>query len=339
MKIFFRVDGNEKVGLGHLIRSASLAIYLVKNYNIDIIFLSYLDQACKNYLKKNNLQFIELDTEKQQIDQVIDLISTHHPSLLFLDTPAYYSPDEVKNLKAFCKVVIYHILSPGISFADLFILPSIHHDVHAIREQYFSDQKEKFLAGSEYIILNPRVKQVKDRVELQNNLVITTGGSDPKGILITLLKWLNQIEPDHTIIGLYGNSFFHKEELMKLKPKLKPNIQVQPFSEEILAQSRITICTFGVTTYELLYLEKPVISIGHSLKNAEGSAFLAKNHGAIIDLGLFDDLEKMDFLKTVTTLIESPQKQLALKTKAGNLIQGDGEKNIANLMIKTIQND
>ena len=93
-----------------------------------------------------------------------------------------------------------------------------------------------------------------------------------------------------------------------------------------------TINTFGVSTYELIYLGVPVITIGHVRKNAEGSACLAEKYGLNYDLGLIDDLTREKFFSTLKTLIKNPKQLEKMQDKSIGLIDGLGANRVAKLI-------
>jgi spore coat polysaccharide biosynthesis predicted glycosyltransferase SpsG len=109
-----------------------------------------------------------------------------------------------------------------------------------------------------------------------------------------------------------------------LRPRLGEHVRIFPYSPERLIGAGIAVCTFGVTTYELMFLGIPSLVIGHSLENAETSRILTERCGATINLGYAGNLHERDFLEDLGGLLENPARCSQLSESGLAQIDGRG---------------
>jgi len=77
------------------------------------------------------------------------------------------------------------------------------------------------------------------------------------------------------ILILIGDAFKHKERLNNLN--LPSNFKISPYRPSKLLEADVALATFGVTVYELIYLNIPVICAGHTEENKKGCKALSKH--------------------------------------------------------------
>lgn len=189
----------------------------------------------------------------------------------------------------------------------------------------------QFFHGSDFIIINQEIQKVKikrKKKKVEHNLlkiVVTTGGSDPEAVLLKILNWLS----DNTfsnidICVLKGQAFMHSPNLELLIPKLASNIRVVNYNSNELIDADIAVSTFGVSTYELMYLGIPVLSIGHAEPNARGSYLIESRYKALIDLGIIDKLSKDSFVESLQSVINSSELRNDLVKRGNKIVDGKG---------------
>jgi spore coat polysaccharide biosynthesis predicted glycosyltransferase SpsG len=95
----------------------------------------------------------------------------------------------------------------------------------------------------------------------------------------------------------------------------------------------MAISTFGISTYELMYLGIPVISVSHAQINAEGSYMLAKRYNAHIDLGLIDSLSKESLEHAILQLTSKPALREYYSNIGKKLVDGKGVERVASIIL------
>ncbi|MDA3867664.1 MAG: hypothetical protein PF489_13075 [Salinivirgaceae bacterium] len=345
MRILFRVDGYPEIGMGHIVRCVAIAQHMkVKSPDIEFFFCGQYDEPAQKLLQKNKLKiYHKKDIENREYADFKNIVSQLKPNTIFIDRLYEYDREFVIDLKKYSTVIMFHNLCEGALYSQIAILPSAHSSDEVVEKLQKQSKNEQLLIGAPYIPINGQIRNEKSTKKQKTSnrrtqIILTTGGSDPKGVSLKVLNWLKDEKFSHCeIIFLKGNSYMRIEELDALAKKLPENIKVEPFSYSWFNTADIAICTFGVTTYELLYFGVPTLSIGHALTNARGSQTLADRHGAIVDLGYVDDLTKEMFVNDLNELIISPDKQNKLRTKGQALIDGKGIDRIVNTILETTQ--
>ena len=174
----------------------------------------------------------------------------------------------LNRLSAFAKIVIFHDFNISAKLADLIIYPIMHLtklDHKKIRE--LKTKNNKIIFGKNYIILNKNILNEKNKTKqtkkIKKQISILTGGFDPYNYENKILKILlkNKINLKYKLIFLRGS------KSISSNLNSKPNIYYKKFNFNDLHQSKLIISTFGVTTYEMLYLKKNIINICYNTKS------------------------------------------------------------------------
>jgi len=139
------------------------------------------------------------------------------------------------------------------------------------------------------------------------------------------------------IVFLRGASYCHDDELQRLALQLPDYMSIKEFDYTYFLQADIAISTFGVTTYELLYLGIPVVSIGHCKRNAAGSRILAERYNAVFDCGWIDDIAGDQFILDLKHFITNSSYRTKLSENGRKLIDGFGLNRIATITAETCQ--
>ncbi|HRW22666.1 MAG TPA: hypothetical protein P5509_11905 [Bacteroidales bacterium] len=339
MKILFRADANNNIGFGHLIRTLSI-IDVLKNSkessNLQILVSGNLSNKAKEILIQNNISF----SHQLYFNEIADLlneISNFKPDVLFLDKIYPYSESNIKQLNSLQRTIILHNLCEGAPFADTFILPTAHTAEEKITAINWDKGIVKRFIGSEYIILNKDVLNLKktNTESFPLTLSVITGGTDPIGVMPILLEMMINMSLESLNINfLYGKDIAYQDRISSLIKSAPINFNLAPFSPQKMSMSDIAICTFGITTYELFYLGIPVISVSHAPVNAEGSLYLSKNFDTHIDLGIIKELKPENLKKAINNMYSNKDLREKYAQKSIKLVDGKGATRIAKIILE-----
>ncbi|MFD2563559.1 hypothetical protein [Aquimarina rubra] len=340
-RILFRVDGGLKKGLGHLVRSIALAKNMKLTTNFEIVFASNYSEILEKKLNEAGFSVYYNDKNKPEEEFLLEVIDTLKITNVFIDDLHQYAREFMLQLKKNIKVIFFHNSCNASKDSCATIIPSAHTDRNSLLTLGFN--KNKLFIGPEYVIINDKLidlKKQKKESETANifRIVITTGGSDPKGVLLTILKYLQGIKnKDLEIIVLIGEGFMHREELSKILDSNRNSAHLKlkavPYSIKELILADMAISTFGVSTYELMYLGIPVLSVAHAIPNAKGSKLLANKYSAIKDLGLIDNLTKESFKNGLFSMINSLDEREDLVRNGIRLIDGKGIERVSKILV------
>ncbi len=325
-RFIIRTDAGGEIGFGHAIRSISLAKHLMDFYGIEAIFYSNPYDKLGNLYQSYGLRYVLNDGLSEA--KLLCKIKDEYPgAVLFIDKLYPYDRETIRSLGNGLKIIMFHNECEGMFESHFAIFPSAHLSDEIIEDERWSYAPVEFLYGPKYVIINNHV--IKSVVQHKNSnpqpyIAIATGATDPEGIFIRILEWINESKVTAKVKALYGLDFYHEAALLSLIPRLKPTIEVKEFSYSDLLSSRLAVSAVGVTTYELIFAHIPVITTGHIQKNAIAGEILQKRYGCNYHLGLFRDLTKDQFLSTIQFLWDSEKALREIKEKQRNLIDGKG---------------
>ena len=333
-RFIIRVDAGEKIGFGHVIRSLSLARFLRTHYGIAAVFYSNPYTKLESIYRQNGFEYI-FNNGLSEIEFLHKIGDDAPGSIVFIDRLFPYGRDAIRNLRDRLKIIMFQNECEGMYECDYAIFPSAHLSDEMILNPQWSRAQVKFLYGPDYVIINESVLAFLNQqrgAKPHPYIAITTGASDPEGILIRTLEWINESEIEVPIKALYGFDFCHRSELESMLPKLKPSIEVREFNYDDLFSSRLAISAFGVTTYELVYANIPVITLGHIQKNAHGSEILQKRYGCNYHLGLFREVTREQLVSAIQLLWNNEEKTAAIKRNQQGLIDGKGLERLGRII-------
>ncbi len=297
VKFLFVVNGNERIGMGHVYRTLNLASHLLGN---DIIFLTYdSNQQSINLIKEHGYEVIIVDKK-----ELLETIIKQKPDIIIndiLDTSRNY----VKLLvsKGFF-VVNFEDLGEGAELAHLVF--------NALYEKANPPQNHKF--GYKYVCLNPffyLYKPITFKRKVKH-LFVTFGGVDQNNLSKLILSLAPDIFSKTTLEDItivVGPSYPYFKDLLSLRDsfeKFKDRIHIYKDVKNmpsLMSKMDLAITSNGRTIYELAVLGVPTISI--SQNDRETLHLFARYSKGIKYLGIACNITKEKILNEIITLIKN----------------------------------
>lgn len=288
MTIYFRVDGGHETGLGHLVRCLSIAANVREQLPSERIqFLTAPDDASVEMIRAKRFDVTTSGGASEE-DFVLSSVAGRDRDTILIDKLFDYSEEFVTRLRARARIAMLHNYCAGAHLCDAYVVPGAHADPDIVSSKRWSNGIVTLYHGLDYVALNGELATLRARPfspDAKPRVVITTGGSDPRGVMLKALEWVDSYdERDVEVVALAGRLFEHGESLRKDR-LWRRTIRIEPYSPQLLADADAAFCTFGNTVYELMYLGIPVVTVGISPKHVAGSRNLAERCGAVIDLG------------------------------------------------------
>lgn len=240
---------NKKFGLGHLKRSS-------------IIYQNLIDRSFKNvkifnFTKSKNKNSIIKDINQNNI-KLFNSKTIKELDYLFIDLPKEIIEKQIKKLKL-KKTKVTFIDNLPVKFNSKYsaVIPSLNK----------ISTNSNIFSGSENLILDKRImfENLKEKIKLRYDYLFLTGGTkelDLKTIHIINSKLKNHL----VVVGPYVSKSY-----IKILKEKKINFLKDPHNiYELIKESKNILCYFGITTYEILALnKKPVIIFEASDKKTQ----------------------------------------------------------------------
>jgi spore coat polysaccharide biosynthesis predicted glycosyltransferase SpsG len=329
------VDASPEIGFGHLKRTIQIMKDLQMNYNIQPTFITYNYLKSIELIQNEKFNFITFDNH-ESVSKMEYILDNVYDSLIFIDSLFYFSKEKLVEIKKRNnnKIIFLHNYTESIFYSNTTIFPIAHLSSELIEDPRWNNEC-KLYYGREFVIINENVKNFKKTKSINDvpTLSITTGASDPYGIMIKTLKLLSKINFKNlklNIVALPGFDFIHQDELNELD--LDDNFLIKPFNYNDLFNSDYVITSFGITAYELIYHNIPIFTIGLNEDNTNSSEILSSRHKVSINLGYHGHLSKELFEKLLIQTLKTDKILNDIKEKQYNFIDGDGTKRISEII-------
>lgn len=324
MNILFRVDAGDGIGLGHFARSVALAHELKQRGH----FIHFVCKKSAFWTEKINSGFPWKVSFLDETNQETALVQKEEFDLLYVDGNISYSAEESAQIKRNVPICMYQNLTDAKVFADVYILPSIHQG-----DRFFEDfePSTKVYQGLSYFTFNQSLYSLRS-VEVHAKLKrigVVSGGSDPKNILVGVYQLINQLRDLDSLnfVFFVGESYLHPKSL----PTSTPLRSFVPFDYTSITSCDLVICAFGVSTYEMMALGIPVISVGHQQSTSEAAQYLADHTGSIYHLGLYDDVQGADIQSAIEKL-SNEQVRKSYREKAKAVVDLNGIQRVVKII-------
>lgn len=304
--LFIRADGSTEMGLGHLVRCASLSSYVNDQFNITFV-CKRIPPDVEIELNQEGFSVIKIDHEKDYLDLL------KPSSIAVLDG---YSFDtsyhrQIKNHAS--KLVCIDDLHNQEFYADLII----NHAPGIEADDYFAQPFTKFALGLNYVLLRPPFLKAAIQLESKSdgsvkNILICFGGSDMKNLTVKALQIVLETDQFEEILVITGSAYAYEEELMQIihKESQKINYYHALNGQEMASafmKSDIAIVPSSGILFEALATGNLPIS-GTYIDNQKEMYAGFKKLGAIIDAGEFSKVEIKHALQNIDS-VKNPQKK------------------------------
>ena len=293
-KILYKVEGSEKIGMGHVFRSFFLIQKLKKKY--DVIIFTEVQTKSEEFFKKRNLKLISYRKINQfQVfkDLVINFkINRFINDSIFFDKRIYKFLKS-KNYKCF------FLDTKNIRATDNFY--SINTFIETKRKH-----KNNY-NGLKYIITDPSLKYRKNnRLNKDIKLLLHFGGTDDRKLNLKIIDMLPKIKNLKKVSIILGPALNYKHTRIyeKIK-KIKFNIKIYNYPKklnDIYNSSNLAITTGGNTLFNFCSMNLKNISI--STNNLEiNNCEKMKKLNLTNYYGHYLDFNKKNFIKFCNTVI------------------------------------
>ena len=349
--VFFRADGNSKIGAGHIMRCLSIAC-AYKSAGEEVIFFT-ADSHFSSLIKNKDINNGVLGSDCMSMESELVLLEhaliEKKPKVIIVDS--YYVTEKYLNTL----LEICHSYGGKLVYIDD-ILAFAYPCDYLINYNIFGPDKRsdymdiydkagygkteedypKFLLGTDFLPLREEFANLPERkTRLKaENVLISTGGADAEHIALAIVKYIscNYIGnlKFHIIVGAMNND---KAEIEKISLGYENIILHYNVKDMVsLMQScDVAISAAGSTLYELCATQTPTITY----VVADNQMFGAESFKAKGVMECIGDIRNMDTEKFLNSLISCVSNlcvdykyRKEISTKQSRLVDGYGCRNI-----------
>lgn len=340
--IIIRADGNEYIGLGHMMRCLSFADAL-KAIGEDVLFVT-ADHKCGELLTKRGFSHGVLDSDfsdlENETDRLIGLIDRYRPYAVLIDS--YYVTDRyLRALRGKTKVVY---IDDQLSFAypvDLLI----NYNIFSRRDDYErlyqnAEIAPALILGTEYTPLRSEFSGVTscEQPDFAGNVLISTGGADPQHIALQLIRYIKEHSERFErfvfsfVIGAANRDIDEIREIAESIQQIRIVHNARNMSKLMLDHD-MAVSAAGSTLYELCACGVPTITYVLA-DNQIPAAVVFGDKGIMIDAG--DVRKNPDFIRDlfdrIMDLAENKEKRIAMSQAMRTIVDGRGANRLATVI-------
>lgn len=334
--IGIRVDANNQIATGHLMRCMTIAKEL-KKLGEEIIFIS-ADNNPEDFIKRNNFQFLSLnlkwDDMDSEVNRLYDVIESYSIDKLIIDS-YFVTESYLRNINNKCKVIYIDDMNFFKYPVSMLVNYNIYCDEFNYHELY-NNTKTRLYLGCQYAPLRTEFQNIVTTVREQiKRILITTGGTDNFNIAGQLLEKINgeNLFSDVEFHVLCGNFNINIDEL-KILSKRSHNIHICQNVANVaglMCNSDLAITAGGSTMYELCACGVPTICFSFADNQLHGVKSFSKK-GIMTYVG---DIRE-DNLLCISRIIKEIQYYITNKEERqnksramNNVVDGFGAERIA----------
>lgn len=337
-----RVDGNSKVGIGHVQRCISIGECLRELGKAPIFIMS--DTCAKELVVKKGFKFICIDSKwnniEGEINKLFNIIKNFNISTILLDSysvTSYYT-DIVGDI-----VNLFYIDDFYINyFRNLKGIISYNIGCDFTKKLY--DFPTQNILGIKYVPLRKEFNNISPVNVGCNikNIVITTGATDKYLIVEDFIKMFIK-EPSLIGINLHvviGRFFTNKDMLEKFSNDNEKIILYHNTTKitDIMLRCDMAISAGGTTLYELCVCGLPTVAFCIA-DNQRGITKALYGQQALLysgDYSMSKDKLLKNILNNTLEVIKDKSLRQELQHKAINILDAKGAMRIAQKIIKYV---
>jgi len=298
LNIVFIVNGNKKIGMGHIYRTLTLSDGFLGH---KITFLTYeSDEKSISLIKERGHRIVIINESSiyKQLNQI-------NPDIVINDILDTRSDYICKLKESGFFVVNFEDLGSGADEAHLVF--------NALYEKTNPKPNHRF--GYEYECLNEKFSLYPsiNFKTVPKTLFVTFGGVDQNNITSKVLRCTAKIMKETTIdeiIVVVGAGYSDQLDLDQMEPKLKSKIKIHKDvanMPQLMKEADLAITSNGRTIYELTAMGIPTISIAQN--DRETLHLFARYNPGIKYLGISCTINEEDIANSIINIVNDSEER------------------------------
>lgn len=337
--IGFRVDANEKIATGHMMRCIAIATEC-RRRGIECLFI-LAEKKETQRLEERGFQYHVLDTvwdnmdtEKDKMKQLI-----FDMELEWIVVDSYQATDSYLTfLNQFVSVLYVDDMAEECYHVSALLHYSQWPEETLYQQNYINSRTE-LLVGMKYAPLRGEFHSDVIKKERQNNILITTGGTDTYNVTGKVLESLLKSSDfaDFKFYAVIGSMNKNRKSLVKLKERdrrifLYENVKNMA---EIMKKCRYAVSAGGTTLYELCACGIPTVCFSFA-DNQEMFTAEMGHRRIMLYAGDARRTENIgdEIVDRLDHFLRCPGDEVSYGERMKQLVDGNGTKRIVDFLEK-----
>ncbi len=353
---FFRADGNEKIGAGHLMRCLTIADALAEALGgrEKICFLTS-DERSRALVSEKGFHGVSLGTDCTRMEEELPRLKEFFRKEEVFREEGCLQPEAAqRRILADSYFVTDLYLSALKEFGQVWLLDDtaersfpadavINYNLYASPERYeelYAHTATRYYVGGSYVPVRPQfLEGAYELREQVQDVMITTGGGDSRNIALQVLKaiWREGLHY-HVVVGGFSPHIQEWKNLEKTCPRIHVHVNVSDMAG-LMRKCDLAVTAGGSTVYELAAAGVPFLCFSYAENQELLTEFIGKEK-----IGAFagschkePDGTLYKLAKLFDLLCGDPVKRLSYSRTAKQLIDGKGAYRISRLLTEGMQ--
>ena len=335
MKLLFRADANKQIGTGHAMRTLALAEACIqRGFEVHFSY-SEIPDIILNRWEATGAQMHIIESFpgfKDDANSILTLCEAFDFDWIIIDGH-HFGDTYQKILKGAQKrILIFDDYGhTQHTIADIVINQNASADIALYKSR---SNYSKLLLGPNYAILRQEFRLRKlnhhEMTNLPENLLITTGGSDPENASVQILEGILSIKElwPLKIRIIAGSLNPNTDRLRELAASTQHHsIEVFDHVDTMVGHmgwADAAISGGGTTLQELLQQGVPTATFSLVQNQTRNAIAYAKKYGACSFFGLIEDFDRQEFAELFELWIQDVEKMNTLSETGLKTVDGKG---------------
>ncbi len=328
-RILVRCDGDEQIGLGHVVRSIALADELRERHGFGVTFAMATGRVGREMVEQSGFP-IEIKPKQAEETKWIKEIFARQPTdALILDIRTALPPEALQKYRQQgILVVAIDDTSERRREADLVFFPPIPQ----LEQMDWTGFSGKIFVGLQYVLLRRDFAgPVPDPGNTLPKVLVSMGASDPAGLVFKVIDALEALREEFQPTIVVGRAFNQRQALAERMTRVHRSYDIRENVEDmaaLMAEADLAVASFGMTVYELAATAVPAVVICLTIDHALSARTLARA-GSIVNLGVHEHLRPEEIASAVRELLNNRAQRREMRERARQHRLAEGRRRVA----------
>lgn len=339
--LIIRADASTEIGTGHLMRCLALAQAWKAQGGKAIFITACESDVLRQRIWDEGFEIATLEHPSPHPDdwqRTSEILANYPGAWVVLDGYHFDEEYQLKIKQAGHRLLVIDDMAHlKHYYADIVL----NQNIHAEELRYSCEPYTRLLLGTRYVLLRSEFLAwrgwKREIPEVARKVLVTLGGSDPNNVTLKVIKALQRVDLDGleaTVV--VGASNPHYQELVQTARESKLKMQIVRNSTnmpELMAWADVAISGGGTTSWELLFMGVPTITLELAKNQQSIAANLGKSR-LTLNLGLHTKVSIFEIANELLKLSRDMRLRLEMSRKSRVLVDSLGRERVVECMLR-----